>query len=138
MIFLIKYCFSSPNSNQLSYPTSFPIKKLFYDKINLQVVFFYKQFYFISGSRTKLEFTRFLLKVVQLPNKYGIMHQDATPKYTHFSIFNGITNYIDCNEKGTIKFHLCTIKVSMVYIIDQLECVIYQCYFINALFDILF
>jgi len=35
-------------------------------------------------------------------------------------------------------FHLCTVKVPMVYIIDQLECATYQCYFINALFDIFF
>jgi len=31
---------------------------------------------------------------------------------------------------------LCTIKVPMLYIIDQLECDTYQCYFISALFDI--
>jgi len=35
-------------------------------------------------------------------------------------------------------FHLCTIKVPMVYMIGQLECATCQCYFINALFDIIF
>jgi len=65
----------SRNSNQLSYSTSLPIKKLFYDKINLQVVFFYKQFFFISGSQTKLEFTCLLLKVVQLPSNHLLESQ---------------------------------------------------------------
>jgi len=35
-------------------------------------------------------------------------------------------------------FHLCTIEVPMVYTIGQLECVTYQYYFINVLFDIFF
>jgi len=41
-------------------------------------------------------------------------------------------------EPHKIVFHLCTIKVPMVYTIGQLECATYQCYFINALFDIFF
>jgi len=44
-------------------------------------------------------------------------------------------NGYQCPEDG---FHLCTIKVPMVYIIGQLECATYQCYFINVLFDIIF
>jgi len=48
------------------------------------------------------------------PYKYDIIHQDATPKYTHFYIFNGNMNYIDWNEKSTISTWLAKMGISIV------------------------
>jgi len=52
-----------------------------------------------------------------------------------FILFNKKKLNLTIESRG---FHLCTIEVPMVYTISQLECATYQCYFINALFDIFF
>ena len=54
---------------------------------------------------------------------------------TNKNNFNSSDNWNCVTWNG---FHLWTIKVPIVYIIGQLECVTYQCYFINTLFDIFF